>query len=244
MGFFLFWQTKGRFFPWHPHDCSPSFSHLTGTLQQEQLRDLVGTRQLGRTCDKSVGSWVLGHVYAANGQKAKAVCKIKCNREAEAVSGTCKVPWNEIQLSLRCGMATPICIGPTSSSLFDRQSSLRAPWQVMGVLLNLDTDSPNVGDPSRHNANGMALLWVILGHFSWAHGLLHASLQIHFLQCLVERLLCLLLAAATRRTPLACSGMVSESGSQAEKVCVPQTHYESFQVLYWFSVSVISRLHL
>ena len=35
---------------------------------------------------------MLGHVYAANGQKAKAVCKIKCNREAEAVSGTCKVP--------------------------------------------------------------------------------------------------------------------------------------------------------
>ena len=69
-----------------------------------------------------------------------------------------KFHWNEIQLSLRCGMATPICIGPTSSSLFDRQSSLRAPWQVMGVLLNLDTDSPNVGDPSRHNANGMALL--------------------------------------------------------------------------------------
>lgn len=169
---------------------------------------------------------------------------VKGNWEAEAGRGACKVHWNEIQLSLRCGMATPICIGPTSSSLFDRQSSLRAPWQVMGVLLNLDTDSPNVGDPSRHNANGMALLWVILGHFSWANGLLHASLQIHFLHCLVERLLCLLLAAATRRTPLACSGMVSESGSQAEKVCVLQTRYEFFQVLYWFSVSVISRLHL
>lgn len=51
------------------------FFRLTGTLQQEQLRDLVGTRQLGTTCDKNcreVGRWVM--CYAASGQKA--ICKM------------------------------------------------------------------------------------------------------------------------------------------------------------------------